>query len=79
MGDEQTVDAVCVAFPDGTIKWCELDKDDPAAEPRRLLEAWKASLTAEQRERYETNNVMGGFVWLHMMRSDFNRAKGGVA
>lgn len=72
---EDTIDAICVAFPDGSVYWFAAKDsiDDSVAHARRALEVWKAALTPEKTAQYERGHVMGGFLWCHLLREDFER------
>ena len=36
------------------------------------MDAWKERLLPDARQRYEEAQAMGGFVWLHMLKQDYD-------
>jgi hypothetical protein len=68
MSEPRAIDVLLVALPDGTCFW----SDEVSAEyAGRCMRAWKDGLAADRRATYETSGVLGGFVVLKMLPSDY--------
>lgn len=68
----ETIDVLCFVFPDGSTFFLPTETFNQH-DPQKVMDAWKAELSPERRQRYEEAQVMGGFVWMHMLKEDYDR------
>jgi hypothetical protein len=71
--NEGTIDVMCFVFPDGSTFFIPTDDIGHIDRAREVMEAWKARLQPDVRQRYEEAQVMGGFVWMHMLKEDYRK------
>lgn len=68
----ETIDVLCFIFPDGATMLLPTEEFNQH-DPHQVMATWKAQLSPERREKYEKANVMGGFVWMHMLREEYDK------
>jgi hypothetical protein len=68
----EAIDVICIVFPDGVTYFTPAEGFKPDTAPR-IMDAWKAQLSPERRQRYIDAGAMGGFLWMHMLKADYDR------
>lgn len=68
----ETIDVLCFVFPDGSTYFMPADNPD-GVHAHRVMAVWKEGLSPETRKTYEDAQLMGGFVWMHMLKADYDK------
>jgi len=81
--NNKAINVICIALPDGSVRWDQINTLNPSEHKRRLdsvLKEWIQNLPFGRRKELADAQTTTGFVELVMREEDFEQlVKSGVA